>query len=69
MPTEGRRFQTVNATWREIMQRCADDAHVIKVFDMENLLARLKECNYELEMVQKGLNQYLEGAILERRPD
>ncbi len=60
MPTEGRRFQSVNKTWREIMQRAADDSHVLKVFEMENLVERLKECNVELELVQKGLNQYLE---------
>ena len=60
MPTEGKRFQSVNKTWREVMGHCNEDRHVLQVFDMPQLVDRLKECNVELEQVQKGLNQYLE---------
>lgn len=30
------------------------------VADMEGLLATLQECNTQLEVVEKGLNQFLE---------
>lgn len=60
MPTEGKRFISVNKTWKEIMAYTAQDHHVLKVSDMPNLLNRLKDSNNELELIQKGLNQYLE---------
>jgi dynein heavy chain len=60
MPTEGKRFISVNKTWKEIMAFTALDHHVLKVSDMPNLLNRLKDSNNELELIQKGLNQYLE---------
>ncbi|RKO94242.1 dynein heavy chain and region D6 of dynein motor-domain-containing protein [Blyttiomyces helicus] len=60
MPTEGKRFVSVNKTWKEIMAYCAQDHHVLKVSAMPDLLTRLKDSNVELELIQKGLNQYLE---------
>ncbi|KAJ3286989.1 Dynein heavy chain 7, axonemal [Borealophlyctis nickersoniae] len=60
MPTEGKRFVAVNKTWKEIMAYCVSDHHVLKVCAMPDLLDRLKESNNELELIQKGLNQYLE---------
>ncbi|KAJ3048328.1 Dynein heavy chain 7, axonemal, partial [Rhizophlyctis rosea] len=60
MPTEGKRFVAVNKTWKEIMAYCVADHHVLKVCAMPDLLDRLKESNNELELIQKGLNQYLE---------
>jgi dynein heavy chain len=60
MPTEGKRFTIVNKTWREIMSYCQIDQHVLKVCLMPDLLERLKESNADLELIQKGLNQYLE---------
>lgn len=60
MPSEGKRFTVVNKTWREIMTYCQTDQHVLKVCLMPDLLSRLKESNTDLELIQKGLNQYLE---------
>lgn len=33
---------------------------MLAVADMEGLLETLKECNAQLEIVEKGLNQFLE---------
>lgn len=60
MPSEGKRFISVNKTWKDIMAYCSQDPHVLKVCDMPDLLHRLKTSNVELELIQKGLNQYLE---------
>ncbi|KXS15928.1 hypothetical protein M427DRAFT_111568 [Gonapodya prolifera JEL478] len=60
MPNEGRRFQTVNKIWHEFMQQANKDRHATEVLDMPGLLERLRQSNEDLELVQKGLNQYLE---------
>jgi dynein heavy chain len=60
MPQEGKRFQGVNKMWKELMAHVANDAHVLAVFDLENIVGRLRDANGDLELVQKGLNQYLE---------
>ncbi|KAI8819310.1 dynein heavy chain and region D6 of dynein motor-domain-containing protein [Fimicolochytrium jonesii] len=60
MPTEGKRFVSVNKTWKDIMVYTNQDRHVLRVCSMPDLLQKLKESNIELELIQKGLNQYLE---------
>ncbi|TPX60044.1 hypothetical protein PhCBS80983_g02063 [Powellomyces hirtus] len=60
MPTEGKRFVSVNKTWKDIMAYTNLDRHVLRVCAMPDLIQKLKESNTELELIQKGLNQYLE---------
>jgi dynein heavy chain len=60
MPTEGKKFKQVDKLWREIMSSTNSNPNVVQVFKMENLPSRLREANEELELVQKGLSQYLE---------
>jgi dynein heavy chain len=60
MPSEAKRFISVNKTWKDIMIYVAQDRHVLRVSEMPELLQRLKTSNYELDLIQKGLNQYLE---------
>jgi dynein heavy chain len=60
MPTEGKRFGVVDKIWRDTMDYCEDNSLVLKMCDKPDLLQQLKECNSELELIQKGLNQYLE---------
>ncbi len=60
MPSEGKRFVSVNKTWKDIMAYTIKDPHVLRVCDMPDLLTLVKDSNYELELIQKGLNQYLE---------
>ncbi|KAJ2994003.1 Dynein heavy chain 7, axonemal [Globomyces sp. JEL0801] len=60
MPSEGKRFVSVNKTWKDIMAYTVKDPHVLKVCEMADLLPLLKDSNYELDLIQKGLNQYLE---------
>uniref|UniRef100_A0A2A4JQR8 Dynein axonemal heavy chain 7 n=1 Tax=Heliothis virescens TaxID=7102 RepID=A0A2A4JQR8_HELVI len=61
IPEEGRRF---SAMWREIMKAAFSEPRVLDVIMIEKMLDRLKKSNNLLEMVQRGLNAYLEKKRL-----
>ncbi|EDV24937.1 uncharacterized protein TRIADDRAFT_25541, partial [Trichoplax adhaerens] len=64
MPEEGRLFQTVDRTWKDVMKNALKDPKVLAATSMANLLERLTDCNRLLEKINKGLNQYLEKKRL-----
>jgi dynein heavy chain len=64
MPAENERFKVVDGTWRESMSATAANPKVTDVAKTEGLVERLKEANVLLELIQKGLNDYLETKRL-----
>ena len=60
MPTEAKRFAQVNKTFRDSMGQCVENPSVLAVATTEGLLDRLLKANELLEIIQKGLTDYLE---------
>uniref|UniRef100_A0A7N6BSG9 EF-hand domain-containing protein n=1 Tax=Anabas testudineus TaxID=64144 RepID=A0A7N6BSG9_ANATE len=59
MPEEGRRFTAVDKTFRDTMRQVS-----LVMISINKMLEKLKESNELLEMILKGLNNYLEKKRL-----
>lgn len=64
MPEEGRRFTAVDKIWRDIMKNVYAEPKVLTVIEIDKMLERLKKCNNLLDLIQRGLNDYLEKKRL-----
>ncbi|KAH9098913.1 hypothetical protein LEN26_016540 [Aphanomyces euteiches] len=60
MPTEARRFASVDALWRKTMEDTVADPNFMNVMNMDKLLPKFQKANEKLDEIQKGLNDYLE---------
>ncbi|KAF5308293.1 hypothetical protein FQR65_LT06286 [Abscondita terminalis] len=60
LPVESKKFSTMERTWRRIMRNASDCPLVIVTCADRKLLESLKDCSHLLEVVTKGLAEYLE---------
>jgi dynein heavy chain len=60
MPTEARRFASVDALWRKTMEDAVADPNFMTVAGTDKLLPKFQKANEKLDEIQKGLNDYLE---------
>lgn len=61
MPNEGRKFKEVNISWHNLMNKIHDNPAALSVIEYEELGSILKRADTLLEVVKKGLNDYLES--------
>uniref|UniRef100_A0A8C4W521 Dynein axonemal heavy chain 1 n=1 Tax=Gopherus evgoodei TaxID=1825980 RepID=A0A8C4W521_9SAUR len=59
LPVESKRYQTMDRTWRKIMKN-ANENREVRLCVLTWLLESLRKCNQLLDLVQKGLSEYLE---------
>jgi len=64
MPTEGKMFKAVDNTWRQSMVQTYEEPGCVLVARRPGFLESLIEANKKLEVIQKGLNDYLETKRL-----
>jgi dynein heavy chain, axonemal len=60
LPTESKRFANVNKTWRTTMRNAQKNPKAIEFCDSVKLYDQFVEGNKFLDLVQKGLSDYLE---------
>eukprot|EP00924_Labyrinthula_sp_SR-Ha-C_P010247 snap_masked-scaffold_23-processed-gene-1.31-mRNA-1 protein AED:0.10 eAED:0.11 QI:0/-1/0/1/-1/1/1/0/4309 len=60
MPTEARRFKAVDQTWRKTLNAINLIPSVMITIQDDTLVKRFQQCNEKLDLIQKGLNDYLE---------
>jgi dynein heavy chain len=64
LPTESKRFATVDRAWRRIMNQAKNNPLVIEFGADSKLLDLLTESNKTFELVSKGLSAYLDSKRL-----
>ncbi|XP_049940877.1 dynein axonemal heavy chain 1-like, partial [Schistocerca serialis cubense] len=60
LPVESKKYNTMDRNWKRIMKGAFDNPKIMEYCPDKKLLTSLRECNYLLEQVQKGLSDYLE---------
>lgn len=60
LPAEGKKFATVDKSWRQTISAAKAKPKVIEFCDNAKLLERFRESELLLDQVQKGLSDYLE---------
>ena len=64
MPQEAKRFKQVDNMWRKVMQQTESKPNVLMATATEGMHESFVHANQLLELIQKGLNDYLEAKRL-----
>ncbi|CAG9819626.1 unnamed protein product [Phaedon cochleariae] len=60
LPVESKKYNSMERTWKRIMRNATECPNIIEYCGDRKLLESLKDANHILEVVQKGLSEYLE---------
>ena len=60
LPSENKKFKNVDKNWREIIGGTKLVPNVLKACTREGLLEKFLDANKNLDLVQRGLKEYLE---------
>jgi dynein heavy chain len=60
LPQETKRFKSVDSTWKQQITLAKANPSILAVCSKEGLKEKFQEANKNLEIVQKGLSDYLE---------
>jgi dynein heavy chain len=61
LPAENKKFKSVDGKWRNTMKRVKENPNVLTICEDPQLKDDFVECNEDLDIVQKGLKDYLES--------
>jgi len=61
LPSENKKFRSVDKVWRNCIAGCVEDPNCLKACTREGLRERFIEANRNLDLVQRGLREYLES--------
>jgi dynein heavy chain, axonemal len=61
LPSENKKFKNVDKNWRDIIAGTKANPNVLKSCTREGLLEKFQEANRNLDLVQRGLKEYLES--------
>lgn len=60
IPTEYKKFKTVNEIWRDLVKQLKENLNVKHFCNKENLTEIIQNSNITLEEVERGLNDYID---------
>ena len=60
LPAETKKFKNVDTSWKQTMSKVKGSPQVMKTCKVEGRLDMLRDCNKNLDLVHKGLSNYLE---------
>jgi dynein heavy chain len=61
LPSENKKFRKVDKDWRSAIAGVVEDPNCLKACNKEGLLDKFLDANKNLELVQRGLREYLES--------
>ena len=61
LPSENKKFKSVDKAWKSTINGTISDPNTLKACTREGLLERFQESNRNLDIVQRGLRDYLES--------
>jgi dynein heavy chain, axonemal len=61
LPSENKKFKAVDKIWKNCINGCIEDPNALHACTRDGLLEKFQDANKNLEVVQRGLRDYLES--------